>query len=182
MSCINYYYYKLLLRVWTSFRKTCLRDGGGSTRLIRQTTRDRRNNRDDDDDDGDDDNNNNNNNIRNFVDGGVSVNHDVYIIYYIYVCMYISGGGCSGNGKGGKELLIRVDVTLLSRTYKTRTRRRKRAKGPKNKQLLFGEHFQPPRYRCRHRPNTRTPEAIHFFFILQRRKTFYSVRVDVSRK
>jgi len=77
MSCINYYYYKLLLRVWTSFRKTCIQDGGCSTRLIRQTTRDRRNNRDDDGDDGDDDNNNN---IRNFVDEGVSVNHNVYFI------------------------------------------------------------------------------------------------------
>jgi len=37
--------------------------------------------------------------------------------------MYISGGGCSGDGKGGKELLIIVDVTLLSGTYRTRTRR-----------------------------------------------------------
>lgn len=96
--------------------------------------------------------------------------------------MYISCGGRSGDGKGGKELLIIVDVTLLSGTYRTRTRRRKRAKGPKNKQLLFGEHFQLPRYRCRHRHNARAPEAKHFFFFLQRRKTFYSVQADVRRK
>lgn len=84
------------------------------------------------------------------------------------ICMYISGDGCSDDGKGGKELLIIVDVTLLSGTYRTGTRRRKRAKGPKNKQLLFREHFQPPRYHYRHRPNTRAPEVIHSFFFAKR--------------